>query len=56
MSKYYNIGDTVGYWTLIEEVPKPEGRVYNGIYWNCKCKCGTELWLKADEQDLWYRY
>lgn len=28
MSKYYNIGDTVGYWTLIEEVPKPEGRVY----------------------------
>ena len=42
MSKHYNIGDTVGYWTLIEEVPKPEGRVYNGIYWNCKCKCGTE--------------
>lgn len=35
-------GKRCGWWTVIKRVPRPEYKTGNGVWWLCRCDCGTE--------------
>lgn len=35
-------GKRYGRWTVIKRVPRPEYKTGNGVWWLCRCDCGTE--------------
>lgn len=39
----YSIGDSVGYWTIINQGKSPSGR----FGYLCRCVCGTEKWVQT---------
>ena len=38
--KYDLTGSTIGEWTVIRQVPRPNGKK-KSTYWECKCSCGN---------------
>lgn len=39
--KKHQVGDKVGWWSLLELTDSPTKSKQKRIYWLCKCKCGT---------------
>ena len=42
MIKIDMTGKRCGRWTVIKHVPRPEYKNGNGVWWLCRCDCGTE--------------
>ena len=47
MAKLELSGKTFGLWTVLHETPRPIGKKELGVFWLCRCSCGTEQPISA---------
>jgi hypothetical protein len=51
----HRIGVTYGWLVVIGRAPKPENTSHRLSWWRCRCRCGNEITVRADELDNGFR-